>query len=584
MSLQSPNRNSILGWVKNFKKLTLSNDSVNEIPDDINDEEPSANSISHPINIYPNNSNSNNSNILGTSFPNSPKAQEFLRPLLHHKSRSTNNVDRVRLNSETSQSLRQHRDSFLQINPLVDENSKYFGIPLSAAINIAHAKISILNNDTNSNQVLQYGKIPIVVAKCGVYLKKKGLNVEGIFRVGGSSKRLKDLQLIFNSPPDFGKKLNWDGYNVHDAASILRRYLNALPEPLISLDLYETFRAPLSNRPRIINYMKFKAENPHKSLKDIDSIEFFEINNSNVNSTSNSNVDLPDVQEANHKKNRKNYKKLTKDVHNAIQEYKILVDQLPLLSKQLLFYILDLLAMVQNHAAENLMSSRNLAAIFQPSILSHPNHDLDPIEYALSQVVVEFLIQYAYKLLPNQQELKKNVSSKNLSQMNSTSKLNLQSSSIIPNSSTDESEKPKPTNLLIPPNSSSNYRRQHSRSVSSNREEDYVSTNIGQVERPYIDSEGDYNMGQNLSDGSSDDEVMPNINEVISAPPDIVVESIEHKQDEFVDPPQEEITPEEIKVLVGEDTLNSATPEVIQLKSPVTDELKYHGATIKSDV
>lgn len=57
--------------------------------------------------------------------------------------------------------------------------------------------------------------------------------------------------------------------------------------------------------------------------------------------------------------------------------------------------------MVQNHSKENLMSSRNLAAIFQPSILSHPSHDLDPIEYALSQSVVEFLIQYAYKLLPN---------------------------------------------------------------------------------------------------------------------------------------------------------------------------------------
>ena len=97
----------------------------------------------------------------------------------------------------------------------------------------------------------------------------------------------------------------------------------------------------------------------------------------------------------------KNYKKLTNEIHSAIDEYKLLVNALPVASKQLLFYILDLLAMVQNHSKENLMSSRNLAAIFQPSILSHPSHDLDPIEYALSQSVVEFLIQYAYKLLPN---------------------------------------------------------------------------------------------------------------------------------------------------------------------------------------
>lgn len=571
MSLQSPNRSSLLGWVKNFKKLAISNDSLNEVDNNnntnnnntininnnnnnsnqnfnnnnnnvnnnLNDEDFTSNAISNPINIYPHNSNNSNS-VSNSNFSNSPKNQEFLRPLLHHKSRSTNNLHRNRLNSETSQNLRQHRDSFLQNYPLVDENSKYFGIPLNSAINIAHAKISILNNDTNSDQVLQYGKIPIVVAKCGVYLKRKGLNVEGIFRVGGSSKRLKELQLIFNSPPDFGKKLNWDGYNVHDAASILRRYLNALPEPLIPLDFYETFRTPLRTRPRIINYMKFKAENPNKSLKDFDSIEFSESNtnlnlNSNSNSNNNSNTDFQDSQEIIHKKNRKNYKKLTRDIHNSIQEFKVLVDQLPLLSKQLLFYILDLLAMVQNHANENLMSSRNLAAIFQPSILSHPNHDMDPIEYALSQVVVEFLIQYAYKLLPNQQELKKNVSNKNLNELNSS----LQTTLIVPSKpSTTEIEIPKmkhPTNLLTPPNTSSNFRRQHSKSVSSNREEDYISTNIGQLEKPYLESEGDYNMEPNVTDGSSDDE-LAKIKETVNDTPHILVQSIsqDHGQDEIL--------------------------------------------------
>ena len=54
-------------------------------------------------------------------------------------------------------------------------------------------------------------------------------------------------------------------------------------------------------------------------------------------------------------------------MYTAIREYKELLDQLPSLSKQLLFYILDLLAMVQNYSQENLMSARNLAAIFQPS-------------------------------------------------------------------------------------------------------------------------------------------------------------------------------------------------------------------------
>lgn len=447
--LSPNNRNSIFGWVKNLKKGNLlSSDSINDISD--NDLMSSASKSNDQLDQFHDHNNNNHNNNNNNNNHN----QEFLRPLLHHKSVSTNNVNRVRSNSQSgndNKSIRQHRDSFLVNNPLVDENSKYFGVSLEDATNQACAKISIFTHE-NSSQVLQYGKIPIVVAKCGVYLKNNGLNVEGIFRVGGSSKRLKELQVVFNSPPDFGKKLNWDGYTVHDAASILRRYLNALPEPLIPLELYETFRGPLKNKPRIINYMQYKASNPKKTAKDSQTpVEVLKSPSSksetpintqnpstplnNINTHDNDNISPSKLNElGNDEKNSlpspsvsplkgnetpestnkepttkskksKNYKKLTKDVHDAIDEYKKMVDQLPQLSKQLLFYILDLLAMVQNQSSENLMSSRNLAAIFQPSILSHPDHDLDPTEYALSQLVVEFLIQYAYKLLPNQDNL-----------------------------------------------------------------------------------------------------------------------------------------------------------------------------------
>jgi hypothetical protein len=56
--------------------------------------------------------------------------------------------------------------------------------------------------------------------------------IEGIFRVSGSSKRINELQAIFDSPPRYGKDLDWQGYSVHDAASVLRRYLNQMPVSL----------------------------------------------------------------------------------------------------------------------------------------------------------------------------------------------------------------------------------------------------------------------------------------------------------------------------------------------------------------
>lgn len=47
----------------------------------------------------------------------------------------------------------------------------------------------------------------------------------------------------------------------------------------------------------------------------------------------------------------------------------------------------------QNDQA-NLMTASNLAAIFTPGMLSHPSHDLDPVQYKISQRVVEFLIEF----------------------------------------------------------------------------------------------------------------------------------------------------------------------------------------------
>ena len=66
---------------------------------------------------------------------------------------------------------------------------------------------------------------------------------EGIFRLSGSAKRIKELQHIFDTPPSYGKKLTWVGYSVHDAANILRRYLNHLPDPVIPVQWYDQFRS-----------------------------------------------------------------------------------------------------------------------------------------------------------------------------------------------------------------------------------------------------------------------------------------------------------------------------------------------------
>lgn len=170
--------------------------------------------------------------------------------------------------------------------------------------------------------------------------------MEGIFRLSGSEKRIKELKTIFDSPDRYGKGLDWAGYTVHDAANVLRRYLNNLPEPIVPLDLYDRFREPLAGHTK-------------EAVGDEEG---------------------PQLQE--------NF-----DVNKAIATYQQLITELPPLNRQLLLYILDLLAVFASKSDENRMTSANLAAIFQPGILSHPQHDMEPGQYRLSQDVLIFLIE-----------------------------------------------------------------------------------------------------------------------------------------------------------------------------------------------
>ena len=48
-----------------------------------------------------------------------------------------------------------------------------FGVPLHQSIRYANVAISLFNDE---GQSYIYGYVPIVVAKCGVFLKEKGKN------------------------------------------------------------------------------------------------------------------------------------------------------------------------------------------------------------------------------------------------------------------------------------------------------------------------------------------------------------------------------------------------------------------------
>ncbi|KAF8907295.1 hypothetical protein CPB84DRAFT_1744675 [Gymnopilus junonius] len=216
-------------------------------------------------------------------------------------------------------------------SPTAEDNADHpvFGRPLRDSLKYASVQISTANAN---GELYVWGYIPVVVAKCGLYLKENATEVPGTFRVSGSNKRMRELQAVFETPPRYGKSLDWkkESYTTHDVASVFRRYLTQMPEPVIPYDMYHLFRDAMAKEP-------FNQE-------------------------------------------------------EVIANYKSLIRRMPRPNQYLLLYVLDLLSVFARKSDKNLMTATNLAVIFRPGLISHPSHEMSPQEHALSQRVLEFLI------------------------------------------------------------------------------------------------------------------------------------------------------------------------------------------------
>lgn len=215
------------------------------------------------------------------------------------------------------------REERLEINP-----DSIFGAPLHHVLKHSSVAISLMKED---GEPYVWGYIPSPVAKIGLHLKQHALETEGVFRVGGSEKRMRELQDLLDAPPSYGKSLDWSVYTVHDAAGVLRRYLNMMPEPIVPRNQFKKFCRVLA--------------------------------------------------------------KLDLDTDTKIEKFRVLIKACPQANQYLMLYILDLLAMFERKSATNKMTAQNLAIVFQPAILNHPSISSKD-DHMLAVNVIEFLIEH----------------------------------------------------------------------------------------------------------------------------------------------------------------------------------------------
>lgn len=214
-----------------------------------------------------------------------------------------------------------------------EPEKRIFGIALGESVQYANVAISGLYDNGES---FVWGHVPIVIAKCGVFLKKKAVDVKDIFKVSGSAKRMRELEAAFDRAPRYGIGLDWTGYTVHDAASLLLRYLIQLPESLIPTAFYSRALCVEVDSPVVEGGKGVNVDALFSIIRDI-----------------------------------------------------------PPFDRSALLYILDLLSTFASHSENNGASSLSLASIFTSCILAnHAIENTAPAAYATSRNIVKFMIEF----------------------------------------------------------------------------------------------------------------------------------------------------------------------------------------------
>ncbi|XP_057711696.1 rho GTPase-activating protein 36 isoform X2 [Corythoichthys intestinalis] len=126
------------------------------------------------------------------------------------------------------------------ISDLVDSQSR-----LLEALQLSHpAELELKKGSSEGRSQSKlslnpvYRQVPRVLERCCDHIEAHGLQTVGIFRVGSSKKRVRQLRDDF----DAGVDVHLDEeQSVHDVAALLKEFLRDMPDPLLTRELYPAF-------------------------------------------------------------------------------------------------------------------------------------------------------------------------------------------------------------------------------------------------------------------------------------------------------------------------------------------------------
>lgn len=81
-------------------------------------------------------------------------------------------------------------------------------------------------------------KIPVKIEQLITKIEMHGLYTEGLYRKSGVNSKIKELKLKMSETKG---EIDYELYNVHVLANVLKSFLRETPEPLLSFDRYDDF-------------------------------------------------------------------------------------------------------------------------------------------------------------------------------------------------------------------------------------------------------------------------------------------------------------------------------------------------------
>ena len=100
---------------------------------------------------------------------------------------------------------------------------------------------------------------PYIIEKLLQFIDAHGRDIEGVFRISGSSNAVLRLESVFQQSVNCGEDVigidKMDGVDVHVAATLLKSFLRRLPDPVMTFDLHPAWIQ--SGKSDIIRYRQY---------------------------------------------------------------------------------------------------------------------------------------------------------------------------------------------------------------------------------------------------------------------------------------------------------------------------------------